>query len=86
MPYLVGSREHVDKIFFKLRKKSKAQLEVINKKIAEICEDPHRYKQLRQSLKGLYRVHFGSFVLTYSVDEAAHKIIIEDYDHHDNIY
>jgi mRNA-degrading endonuclease RelE of RelBE toxin-antitoxin system len=27
-----------------------------------------------------------SFVLTYSVDEHKEVVIVEDYDHHDNIY
>ena len=82
----MGSREHVDKILSKLRKKNKAQLEAINKKINEVREDPHRYKPLHPPQKGLYRIHFGSFVLTYSIDEATHEIIIEDYAHHDDVY
>lgn len=57
-----------------------------NGKIHEIRADPHRYKNLRKPLQHLKRVHVGSFVLTFSIDETKKMITIEDYDHHDNVY
>jgi mRNA-degrading endonuclease RelE of RelBE toxin-antitoxin system len=61
-------------------------MEIIRNKLMEICEDPHKFKPLETPMQGLRRVHIGSFVLVYSINETAHTVIVEDYDHHDNIY
>ena len=38
-------------------------------------------------MQGIRAVHIDkSFVLTYLIDEPRKTVIIEDYDHHDNIY
>ena len=72
--------------FYKMGKKDKKQLETINKKIFEIRENPHRFKPLSNIMKGFRRIHFGSFVLIYSIDEKNKTVALEDFDHHDNIY
>ena len=80
-------RKSVEKIFFKLAKKNPKQLEIIHKKIEEIRSNPQHYKNLRRPLQHLKRVHIDkSFALVFSVDESRKTVIIEDYDHHDNIY
>jgi YafQ family addiction module toxin component len=80
-------RKSVETIFFKLAKKKKKQLEIIFKKIEEIRENPHRYKNLHSPLQHLKRVHIDkSFVLVFSIDEINKIITIEDYEHHDAIY
>ena len=80
-------RKSVEVIFLKLAKKSPRQLEIVFKKIEEIVDNPHRYKNLRRPLQHLKRVHIDrSFVLVFSIDEKNKLVIIEDYDHHDNIY
>lgn len=80
-------RKSVETIFFKLAKKNPKQLEIIYKKIEEIRQNPHHYKNLRSPLQHLKRVHIDkSFVLVYFIDEQSKTIIIEDYGHHDNIY
>jgi len=84
--YLLDLREKVKEKFHKMDKKEKKQLETINKKILQIRENPHRFKPLSNIMKGLRRVHFGSFVLVYSIDEKNKVVVLEDYDHHDNIY
>jgi len=57
------------------------------KKSQEIVINPHRYKNLRAPLNHWKRVHIDNhFVLTFSIDEDRKTIILEDYDHHDNIY
>ncbi len=85
--YSYELRASVEKIFFKLAKKNPMQLEIIYKKIEEICENPYHYKNLRTPLQHLRRVHIDrSFVLVFSVDETKKHIIFEDYDHHDVIY
>lgn len=84
--YSLDLREKVKEKFHKMEKKQKKQLEAINKKVLEIRENPHRFKPLGNIMKGFRRVHFGSFVLTYSIDEKNKTVVLEDYDHHDNIY
>jgi YafQ family addiction module toxin component len=80
-------RKSVERIFFKLAKKNPKQLERIHRKILEIIKNPHHYKNLRRPLQHLKRVHIDkNQVLIFSVDESKKVVIIEDYDHHDNIY
>src|SRR4030043_343403 len=53
------------------------------KKVEEITQDPHRYKNLRYPLNNWKRVHIDKhFVLTFSIDEKTKTVILEDYDHH----
>ena len=73
-------------IFHKMEKKEKKQLEAINKKVLEIRENPNRFKPLSNIMKSFRRVHFGHYVLTFSIDEKNKIVKLEDYDHHDNIY
>ena len=85
--YSIKSREHVDKIFSKLAKKNPKQLNIIQNKLEEIVKNPYNFKPLKKPLQGKRRVHIDkSFVLVYSIDEEDKEIILEDYDHHDNIY
>jgi YafQ family addiction module toxin component len=79
-------RENLDKAFRKLAKKDSRQMEAVAKKVHEIAEDPHAYKPLRFPLAGLRRVHIGSYVLLFSIDEARKTIVLEDYEHHDRVY
>lgn len=84
--YVLEVREHVDKIFKKLAKKNANQMLIINKKLQEILLDPHAYKPMHFPLAGMRRVHFGSFVLLFSIDEQRQTVVIEDYEHHDKVY
>jgi YafQ family addiction module toxin component len=80
-------RKTLEKIFLKLSKKNPKQMVVIEKKINEVIENPHHYKNLRRPLNHLKRVHIDkSFVLVFSVDDSKRLIIFEHYDHHDRIY
>jgi YafQ family addiction module toxin component len=85
--YNLFLRKSVETIFFKLAKKNPKQLDIINKKINEIRQNPQHYKNLKKPMQHLKRIHVNSnFVLLFSVDEASKVVIIEDYDHHNNIY
>jgi YafQ family addiction module toxin component len=84
--YDIEVRERLDRTFKKLAKKDSKQMETIAKKIEEIAEDPHAYNSLRFPLAGLRRVHIGSYVLLFSIDESRKTIVLEDYEHHDNVY
>jgi mRNA-degrading endonuclease RelE of RelBE toxin-antitoxin system len=79
-------REHVDHIFKKMAKKNRNQMEIIEKKVQEILNDPYAYKPMHFPLAGMRRVHFGSFVLLYSIDEQRKTVVLEDYEHHDRVY
>lgn len=85
--YSLQIEKDLIKKLHKLEKKDKKQLEAIDNKLKEILEEPHRYKPLRYDLKNIRRVHImKSFVLTFKIDEENQKVVLLDYDHHDNIY
>ena len=87
MIYALYISDELDKKFSKLAKKDKKQLEIINKKVEQIQENPYHFKPLRGDMKGSRRVHIDkSFVLTYEVDEKKKVVRLLDYEHHDNIY
>lgn len=87
MNYSLCASEKIDKIFLKLSRKDKKRLEIIDKKITQILEDPFRFKPLRGDLHGARRVHIDkSFVLTYEIDEKNKEVRLLDFDHHDSIY
>lgn len=84
--YALETREHVDKVFRKLGKRNPGQMQVISRKIEEILENPHRFKPMHFPLAGMRRIHFGNFVLLFSVDEERKTVVLEDYERHDKVY
>jgi len=85
--YTLKIKPDLEKTLKKLAKRNRKQLEMILKKIDEILENPHRYKNLRVPLNDWKRVHVDKhFVLIFSIDEESKSVTLEDYDHHDNIY
>jgi YafQ family addiction module toxin component len=68
----------------KLKKKNAPLFSQIRKKLIEIAKNPSRYKPLKHDLAGYRRVHFGSFVLVYTVRGNTLKVI--SIDHHDRAY
>jgi len=84
--YALEIRKHVDETFKKLSKKDPKQMAAITRKVKEILENPYRSKQLRFPLVGIRRVHLGSYVLLFSIDEARKTVILEDYEHHNKVY
>lgn len=88
--YKLEVRESVVKALKKLKRKNRVRYNAIHKKVKEILQNilqnPRRYKSLKKPLQHLKRVHFGPFVLTFSIDEKTRTVILEDYRHHDEIY
>ncbi|MDD3792392.1 MAG: type II toxin-antitoxin system RelE/ParE family toxin [Candidatus Bathyarchaeota archaeon] len=78
--------EKVDRIFKKLRKKDLTQFEAVSRKVNEILENPTQFKPLRSPMQHMRRVHVGSFVLVYDIDETKKVITIRRYEHHDIVY
>ena len=87
MPYSLKLRTHVDKLFNKMGRKDRHNLEIIYKKLEEVCEDPNKFKPLGTPMQGMRRIHvLKSFVIIYSINESTHSVWIEDFAHHDEVY
>lgn len=87
MEYRLQISEELDKVFSKLDKKNKKQLQIIHKKIDQILQNPYHFKPLRGDMHGARRVHIDtSFVLTYEIDEEKKLVRLLDFDHHDRVY
>ncbi|MDD5417638.1 MAG: type II toxin-antitoxin system RelE/ParE family toxin [Candidatus Nanoarchaeia archaeon] len=79
--------QRVFSLFKKFEKKDKSLLEIINRKIKRILENPEQFKPLRAPLQNKRRVHIGkSFVLVYSFDKNSETVFILDFEHHDRVY
>jgi YafQ family addiction module toxin component len=78
--------QSVDKIFKRLQRKDTVQFRALSKKVNEILEHPHQFKPLRAPMQHMRRVHVGSFVLIYDVDEARRVVTVRRYEHHDTVY
>lgn len=67
--YNLEIKEGLDKKFKKIKKKDKAMIELIDRKVRDILDDPYRFKPLRKPLQNKRRVHVaGSFVLIYEIN------------------
>ena len=87
MNYGLFIPEELDRTFSKLVKRDKKQMQIINKKVKQILENPYHFKPLRGDMQGARRVHIDtSFVLTYEIDEKNKIVRLLDYDHHDKVY
>ena len=84
--YCLEIEEDVVKVFEKLGKKDRRQLEAVNKKIRQILADPLQFKPLKHPLEGLRRVHVGSFVFICEVIENPKKVRVLKYKHHGLAY
>ena len=78
--------ENVDRLFKKLRKKDSMQFEAVSKKVTEILETPQKFKPLKSPMQHMRRVHIGSFVLVFDIDEGRKVVTIRRYEHHDDVY
>ena len=85
--YKLAIKKSLDKKFKRLKKKDRELLEIVDKKVQEILDNPYRFKSLKKPLQNKKRVHVGgSFVLIYEVNEIEKIVTLLDFDHHDNIY
>lgn len=85
-PYQPEIKPHLQRILRKLVKKNQQMSLAIRDKMEEIVQNPHHYTPLGNVMSGKRRVHFGSFVLVFSIDEECKRVVFEDFDHHDKIY
>lgn len=82
--YQIEFSDEFDHSMKKLKKKDKVLFEQIQKKLLEIVENPEHFKPLRNVLAGYRRIHFGSFILIYTLEGEIIRII--SLDHHDRAY
>ncbi len=84
MDYSLDISAEADKKFKKLESKNKKQLDIIDKKVRQILQNPYHFKPLRGDMHGSRRVHIDkSFFLVYEIDEKNKIVRVLDYDHHD---
>jgi len=84
MPYKIVISPALERDIKKISKKDPVLYERLSKKMLEIVEHPEFYKPLRHEMKGLRRVHIGSFVLVFEVvSDEVHFLALE---HHDKAY
>ena len=81
MEYYFEFSDQFEKSMKKLKKKDKILFDQIQKKLIELVKNPQRYKSLGNVLAGYRRIHFGAFVLIYTIDQDVVRII--SLDHHD---
>ncbi|MCD6522285.1 MAG: type II toxin-antitoxin system mRNA interferase toxin, RelE/StbE family [Candidatus Diapherotrites archaeon] len=84
MQYKIKFSKEFEKSMKKLKKRNPSLFKQIQKKLIEIIKHPEHYKPLKHDLAGYRRVHFGSFVLVYTIRKNTVKII--SVDHHDKAY
>jgi YafQ family addiction module toxin component len=86
--YSFERSEKLIKILKKLYKKDRSIYEIILKKMDEVINSysPDHYKNLSYDMKNYKRVHVGSFILTFKVDESKKLIRFENFKHHDDMY
>jgi len=87
MSYSLEIGLKADGVFRRMKRKGRQRLNMINRKVEEILQNPSHYKPLRGDLHGARRVHIdGSFVLLFEVDEKNRIVRLLDFGHHDKIY
>lgn len=86
MTYSLDIKPKLDEKFKKLIKKNRELYERTMEKAHAIADNPQHYKPLGNVMTGKRRVHVGSFVLIYSIDETRKAVILLDFEHHDKVY
>ncbi len=84
--YSLEVKEGVDRRFRRMAKKDRNRFALVETKVREILEDPHRFKPLRAPMQNKRRVHVGPFVLVYEIDEERKVVTLLDFEHHDQVY
>lgn len=84
MTYTIEFSDEFEASMKKLKKKNKLLFEQIQKKLLELVENPEHFKPLRNILAGYRRIHFGSFVVIFTIENEVVRIV--SLDHHDKAY
>ncbi|MFH1071885.1 MAG: type II toxin-antitoxin system RelE/ParE family toxin [Nanoarchaeota archaeon] len=84
MGYIFEFSDEFEKAMKKLKKRDKVLYIQIMKKLQDLVQNPEHFKPLGNVLAGYWRIHFGSFVVIYSIEGDVIRVI--SLDHHDNAY
>lgn len=84
MAYEIIYTNNFIKSMKKFKKKNPKIAKRIIKKLDEVIDNPQKFKPLKNTLAGYKRIHFGSFVLIFTIKKE--KVIIISLDHHDKAY
>lgn len=84
MKYTLAVSKEARRTLKRLKQKDKTLYERVQQEIEKLLEHPEFGKPLRYDLKHCRRVHVGSFVLTYEINQDIIRVM--DFDHHDKIY
>ena len=87
MAFALETPESFEKALRKLSAKNPEFRKAVESKLAQIIEDPHRFKPLGAQLHGFRRVHImKSFVLIYEILESQNTVKLVKIEHHDKAY
>ena len=89
--YSIEIEKHLQKKLKKLSRSDPVLHARPLKKVSDILshpylETPYQRKPPRHAMKGSFRVHMGSFVLVYGIDDAKKLVFLKDFEHHDKVY
>jgi len=84
--YIIQLEQRLEQNLVKLKKKDKKTYDRVVSKIAKLSQNPYSGKPLRSILKGKWRVHIGSFVLIYTIDEEHKASTFLEFEHHNKAY
>ncbi len=60
--FKLAIKESLDRKFKRLRTKDKEMLQLIEKKVNAILDNPYRFKPLRKPMQNQHRVHVGGLL------------------------
>ena len=86
MSYTIQIEKSLELRLQKMKKKDSIIYTRVVNKIGSLGENPYIGKPLKRVLKGKWRVHIGSFVLIYTIDEVQGIITFLEFEHHDRAY
>jgi mRNA-degrading endonuclease RelE of RelBE toxin-antitoxin system len=86
MTYQIIADPLLQKKLRKLFRKDKKTYEHLKKKLTYLGINPEVGKPLRNVLKNKRRLHMGSFVLIYNIDNKNKIIKLLEFEHHDRAY
>ncbi len=84
--YVIVPEPRLEKQLQKLARKAQPVHAQLLNKVRELSGNLRIGKPLRGKYKGVWRVHVGSFVLKYSIDEERKEICLLTFEHHDDAY
>lgn len=86
MSYTIQLDHHLEQNLVKLKKKDREIYDRVTNKMIELSQNPYLGKPLRTVLKGKWRIHIGSFVLIYRIDDEHKTVTFLEFEHHDDAY